>query len=110
MIDSLVLHSPLSDRNATQETGLLTLEVWRAMERLVAAGGVRQLGISNCYDVDEFVQLYRAAAVKPAVLQNRLYRDTGYDTALRAFCRENNVRYQSFWTLTANPHILARCV
>jgi diketogulonate reductase-like aldo/keto reductase len=38
--------------------------------------------------------------------QNRLYAETGYDKELRAFCREWAIVYQSFWTLTANPHIL----
>ena len=32
--------------------------------------------------------LYEAAAIKPAIVQNRFYRDTGYDKALRAHCRE----------------------
>mmetsp|Transcript_48024 Transcript_48024/g.96224 ORF Transcript_48024/g.96224 Transcript_48024/m.96224 type:complete len:120 (+) Transcript_48024:176-535(+) len=54
-----------------------------------------------------FQRLYNDAHVKPTVLQNRLYRDTGYDAELRALCRERGITYQSFWTLTANPHILA---
>lgn len=29
-----------------------------------------------------------------------------YDKEIRSFCLANNIRYQSFWTLTANPHIL----
>ena len=47
-----------------------------------------------------------AAGVKPAVLQNRFYADSGYDVELRAFCKENGVVYQSFWTLTANRDII----
>jgi diketogulonate reductase-like aldo/keto reductase len=54
-----------------------------------------------------FEFLYENATVKPAVLQNRFYADTGYDKQLRAFCRQQQVVYQSFWTLTANPKILA---
>jgi diketogulonate reductase-like aldo/keto reductase len=45
--------------------------------------------------------------VKPNVLQNRFYAETGYDVALRAFCAKCEIRYQSFWTLTANPKALA---
>jgi diketogulonate reductase-like aldo/keto reductase len=41
------------------------------------------------------------------VLQNRFYAETGYDGALRAFCRQHGISYQSFWTLTANPQLLA---
>lgn len=44
--------------------------------------------------------------MKPTVLQNRFYKDSGYDVELRKFCRDNGVTYQSFWTLTANPDIL----
>ena len=99
-LDGLILHSPLADR---QEL----LEVWQAMEAIVKSGHVRQLGISNCYDPALFQFLYESASVKPALVQNRFYADTGYDSALRDYCREHSVIYQSFWTLTANPRVLA---
>ena len=41
------------------------------------------------------------------MLQNRFHADTGYDKQLRDFCRAHGIVYQSFWTLTANPHLLA---
>lgn len=99
-LDCLVLHSPLSNLQRT-------LEVWQAMEQIFNSGGVKQLGISNCYDPHQFEQLYRNAAIKPAVIQNRFYADAQYDRVIRAFCREHRIIYQSFWTLTANPHVLA---
>lgn len=99
-LDSLVLHSPLARFEET-------LAVWRALEQAHAEGRTRQLGISNCYQRAVLERLWDAATVKPAVLQNRFYRDTGYDVALREFCRERDVVYQSFWTLSANPHLLA---
>ena len=46
------------------------------------------------------------ARVKPAVLQNRFYADSGYDVELRRFCDVHGVVYQSFWTLTGNRDIL----
>ena len=98
-LDALVLHSPLA-------TGRETLEAWRVMESLVERGSVRQLGISNCYRLEQLQALHRAARVKPAVLQNRFYAETGYDMELRAFCAREHVIYQSFWTLTANKQIL----
>ena len=76
------------------------------MEALVAGGGVRRLGISNCYELDTLAALYDAAHIKPTVLQNRFYADTGYDREIRAFCKARRIVYQSFWTLTANPHVL----
>jgi diketogulonate reductase-like aldo/keto reductase len=99
-IDSLVLHSPLAPHN-------LLMQAWRAMEAIQEARGARQLGISNCYHLDVLKQLYDDASVKPTVVQNRFYATTAYDAALREWCAEHGIVYQSFWTLTANPHILS---
>lgn len=99
-LDCLVLHSPY---NAFDDT----FTAWRAMERLVQRGYVAQLGLSNCYDQPSFERLWATAAVKPVVLQNRFYRETSYDEELRRFCQAHGVQYQSFWTLTANPHLLS---
>ena len=99
-LDCLLLHSPLP-------TPAQTLQAWRAIETIVDAGGIRQAGISNCYSLAEFKDLYRSVRIKPAVLQNRFYADTAYDRELRAFCAHERIVYQSFWTLTANPQVLA---
>jgi diketogulonate reductase-like aldo/keto reductase len=99
-LDCLVLHSPLSSAQQT-------LDVWQAMESLVSEGGVRQLGISNCYALELLQSLYRSARIKPRVVQNRFYSDTGYDRDIRAFCGSHGIAYQTFWTLSANPHILS---
>jgi diketogulonate reductase-like aldo/keto reductase len=99
-LDCLVLHSPL-------DTLELSLQVWRAFEALVDSGVVRELGISNCYQLDELEALYEAARVKPLVVQNRFYEKTRYDQDIRSFCRARGMLYQSFWTLTANPKVLA---
>jgi diketogulonate reductase-like aldo/keto reductase len=98
-LDSLLLHSPLADATAT-------MEVWRAMESLVDMGGVRQLGISNCYGLGQLNALYDSARVKPTVVQNRFYAESAYDHKIRAFCRQQRIAYQGFWTLTANAHVL----
>ena len=98
-LDCLVLHSPLRNMRDTEE-------VWQAMQTGFTSGTVRQLGISNCYDLSVLKDLHRWASVKPAVVQNRFYADTDYDVEIRAFCREHGIIYQSFWTLTANPHLL----
>ena len=99
-LDGLLLHSPYS---ADEDT----LAVWRAMERLYDQGGVRQLGVSNFYDLPRLEALYRNARTKPAVIQNRFYAKTRYDRDIRAFCKKSGLVYQSFWTLTANPEVLA---
>ena len=99
-LDCLILHSPLP-------TAQRTLAAWHALESLVDAGGVRQLGVSNCYSLAEIEHLWRHSRIKPAVVQNRFYAETGYDREIRAFCSQQQILYQSFWTLTANPHVLA---
>jgi diketogulonate reductase-like aldo/keto reductase len=95
-LDGLILHSPVREA-----------EIWQAMETIADGGRVRQLGISNCYDLHYLEALYRAARIKPALVQNRFYADTGYDRAIRAYCRRQGIVYQSFWTLSANPGLLA---
>ena len=99
-LDGFILHSPYPEDGDT-------LEVWRAMEELVDGGGVRQLGLSNCYEPRRLETIHRHARIKPALVQNRFYAKTGHDRDIRAFCRENGMLYQSFWTLTANGEVLA---
>lgn len=99
-LDCLLLHSPMPGARQLSE-------VWGALEAIVDAGGARQIGISNCYDLGYLEGLWRTARVRPAVVQNRFYAETRYDREIRAFCRDHGIIYQSFWTLTANPHLLA---
>jgi diketogulonate reductase-like aldo/keto reductase len=98
-VDALILHSPLFPF-----ANLLT--VWQAMEEIAESGEAVRLGISNCYDFNLFVKLYETAKIKPSILQNRFYSDTEYDKELREFCKQHDIVYQSFWSLTANPQLL----
>ena len=82
------------------------MEVWRTFEEFVKEGKVRNIGISNCYSLEYLTKLFEAAEVKPRFLQNRFYAESGYDKEIRVFCKNKGISYQSFWTLTANPHIL----
>lgn len=99
-VDGLILHSPLENVDRT-------MLAWQAMEHIYSQGSTKQIGISNCYDLKMLKQLYGAAVIKPTVLQNRFYQDTDYDHDIRKWCQEHKIVYQSFWTLTANPHILS---
>lgn len=98
-LDSLLLHSPLFPY-----AHLLT--AWQILESLCERGNTRQIGISNCYDLSLLQQLYKDARIKPSIVQNRFYADSHYDTSLRTWAKEKGIIYQSFWTLSANPHIL----
>lgn len=93
-IDSFVLHSPMESHEDT-------MRVWRVLEQKVEEGSIRQIGISNCYKMEHFKILWEDAEIKPAVLQNRFYAESGFDVELRKFCAEKDIWYQSFWTLTS---------
>ncbi|EQK98468.1 NADP-dependent oxidoreductase domain protein [Ophiocordyceps sinensis CO18] len=97
-LDSIVVHSPM---DTMQET----MTVWEALESYVPHR-VRNLGISNA-DLDTVQALVRGAtAIKPAVVQNRFHERTGFEAALRAFCRDNGLVFQSFWTISANAPLV----
>lgn len=99
-IDSYVLHSPVFPGSKLQR-------VWQKMEEFYDKKEVGQIGISNCYDLDVLVYLYDNAKIKPSVVQNRFYAQSGYDKDIRKFCLEKGIIYESFWSLTANPNILS---
>lgn len=99
-INAYILHSPVFPGSKLQR-------VWQKMEEFYDKKEVGALGISNCYDLDVLKYLFNNAKVKPTIVQNRFYAQSGYDKELRVFCKQNNITYESFWSLTANPNILA---
>lgn len=98
-INSYILHSPIYPFATL-------LKAWQTLETLVQKKEVAQIGISNCYDLALFEQLFDYAKIKPKVLQNRFYNQSGYDKQLREFCLSHDIAYQSFWSLSANPHLV----
>lgn len=99
-LDSLVLHGPLR----THEENM---QVWREFEKAHGDNKTKQIGVSNFYDLSMLQALFKDAKIKPAVVQNRFYPQTNWDKDLRAWCSENGIHYQSFWTLTGNPEYLS---
>lgn len=87
-----------------------TLLVWRVFEEFYNKSYVKSIGISNIYDLDTLKQLYSNVNIKPSFVQNRFYSKTDYDKEIRKFCQSNNIKYQSFWSLTANRHILQNSI
>jgi diketogulonate reductase-like aldo/keto reductase len=100
-LDSYVLHGP------SLRVGLAAadLEAWAAMEALHAAGKTKVLGVSNV-SVEQLQLLWRKAAVKPELVQNRCYASRGWDSEVRGFCRQHGLAYQGFSLLTANREVL----
>ncbi|KAF7549432.1 hypothetical protein G7Z17_g6384 [Cylindrodendrum hubeiense] len=95
-LDSVVMHSPM-------DTVEETITAWKTLETYVP-GKIRNLGISNI-TLTVLQALNGAATVKPSVVQNRFHAETGFETSLRAYCREQGIIFQSFWTFSANPRL-----
>jgi diketogulonate reductase-like aldo/keto reductase len=101
VIDSYVLHGPTLRAGLTADDW----EAWRAMEKLHDSGQVRLLGISNV-GLDQLQLLCEKARIRPRFVQNRCYAVQGWDRHVREFCTANEIIYQGFSLLTANPEIL----
>ncbi|ORY89671.1 Aldo/keto reductase [Leucosporidium creatinivorum] len=100
-IDSLVMHSPMR----TKQDNLI---VWKEFEALVKEGKVHQLGISNIYDPDLLRWAFETFDIKPSVVQNRFCEEhLHYCGPILALCEQYGAKFQSFWTLSANPTLLA---
>lgn len=99
-LDSLLLHSPLKNLEET-------LKVWKEFETFVNEGKVKKIGISNIYSLEYLEKIWNEVSLKPSIIQNRFYSETNYDSEIRKFCAKNSIVYQSFWTLTGNPHIIS---
>jgi diketogulonate reductase-like aldo/keto reductase len=100
-VDSYVLHGPSSGYDWTD----VDVEVWEAMVKERDAGRARFLGVSNV-SLRHLEQMASAHTEVPAFVQNRCYARLGWDREVRAFCAEQNIIYQGFSLLTANPEVL----
>jgi D-xylose reductase len=78
-------------------------ETWQAMEELVDAGLVRNIGVCN-YNVSLLRDLLSFARIKPAVLQVELHPYLTQDKLLR-FCRENGIAVTGFSPLGAASYV-----
>lgn len=77
-----------------------TITVWKTLESYTPHK-IRNLGISNT-TLPILQTLHEQMTVKPAVVQNRFHDRTSYETRMREFCRDNQIVFQSFWTISAN--------
>jgi diketogulonate reductase-like aldo/keto reductase len=64
------------------------------MESAVDKGKVRQLGIANFYRLEDVEWAYALSRIKPKVVQNLFYADSGHGVEIRAFCKEHDIEYQ----------------
>jgi diketogulonate reductase-like aldo/keto reductase len=101
-LDSYLLHGPFTGRGLTTEDW----QTWAAMEDLQKEGAVKCLGVSN-FGLDQLQELHRQAEIKPSFVQNRCFAASGWDKAIRGFCKANHIQYQGFSLLTANRNELS---
>ena len=101
-IDSYILHSP----SRASGLGEADWETWRAMEEAVRAGRVGLLGVSNI-SFEQLATLIESVNIAPAFVQNRCFARNRWDADVRALCETNDIVYQGFSLLTANPQVLS---
>lgn len=101
-IDSYLLHGP----SRATGLGVEDWEAWRAMESIHASGRASLLGASNV-TLEQLEILCKEAKVKPHFVQNRCFAVSGWDRAVRTFCKANGIIYQGFSLLTANRGVMA---
>ena len=100
-LDSYLLHGPYSQSGL----GVEDWKVWSAIEELYKTGKARFIGISNV-NISQLELLTEKAEVKPMVVQNRCYANRGWDREVRGFCKANQIAYEGFSLLTANPFVM----
>ena len=99
-IDSVLLHSPARTLEST-------LTIVNVLSEFKKSGKLRHVGISNIYSLPTLTEI--CARIPPStiqIVQNRFYPGSRYDVEIRKYCKDNGMMYQSFWTLTGNPHII----
>ncbi len=99
-LDSYLLHGPYNQ----PELGNEDWEVWSAIEELYKTDKVRFIGISNV-NILQLKLLTEKAEIKPMVVQNRCYANLGWDREVREYCKTNDIAYEGFSLLTANPFV-----
>lgn len=100
-VDSYLLHGPYSYPGL----GEADWEVWAALEAIYQSGKAKQIGISNV-NSGQLEALVEKAKIKPMIVQNRCFANQGWNKTVRDFCKANNIVYQGFSLLTANPFVL----
>jgi alcohol dehydrogenase (NADP+) len=80
--------------NVLYDSGVTLLDTWRAMENLVDHGRCRAIGLSDI-GLNELLPIYKAARIKPAVLQVESHPYLP-ETELLEFCKEKKIVFLAF--------------
>jgi diketogulonate reductase-like aldo/keto reductase len=101
-VDSYLLHGPWSGYGWSAQDR----EAWSAMQALHQQGAARFIGVSNV-SLEQLTSLCASEKTPPAFVQNRCYASTGWDRAVRTFCRTHGIVYQGFSLLTGSRAALS---
>jgi D-xylose reductase len=96
-------HDPAAAIPRLEPSKVPLAETWRAMERLVADGLVRNIGVCN-YNCALLRDLLSYANIRPAVLQVELHPFLAQPKLLR-FCREEGIAVTGFSPLGALSYV-----
>src|SRR5260370_9653244 len=96
----------MHSRSRAYGLGEADSETWRAVEEGVRAGGVGLRGVSNI-SFEHHATLSESVNTAPAFVQNRCFARNRWDADVRALCETNDIVYQGFSLLTANPQVLS---
>ena len=99
-IDSYILHGPSVARGLSDAD----YQVWKEMEALCREKKTAFIGVSNV-SLGQLRMLVEAAEIPPRFVQNRCFAVTRWDREIREFCAGQNIIYQGFSLLTANPQL-----
>jgi len=99
-LDSYILHGPSVARGLSDAD----YQVWKEMEALCRDGKTTFIGVSNV-SLGQLRTLVQAAEIPPRFVQNRCFAVTQWDRDVREFCAAQNIIYQGFSLLTANPQL-----
>lgn len=100
-VDSYLLHGPYHYPHLGEEDW----EVWSAIEKVYKSGKAKSIGVSNVNHL-QLAELLEKAAIKPTVVQNQCFAQTGWDFHVRQLCEKHQITYQGFSLLTANPFVM----
>ncbi len=96
-------HDPDAAEPRMKQARIPIAETWHAMEELLSAGLVKNIGVSN-FGVSLLRDLLTYAKIPPAVLQVEMHPYLAQEKLLR-FCQEENITVTAFSPLGAPSYV-----
>ncbi|KAK9865849.1 hypothetical protein WJX84_010534 [Apatococcus fuscideae] len=96
-LDLYLIHWNVSDEHGWQTDGPTILETWEAMEKLVDAGLVKAIGVSNL-SIKKLEALVKAARIQPSVNQVEVHPYFRNDDLIE-WCRRHGIHVSAYCPL-----------